>query len=782
MEEVMSYLFKGLERLEEARERIAGASFMAGLYEGRPDFDLLLPPEEPAEERAAGEAYCKTIQSFLTAHVDPDEIERTAKIPDSVLQGLFKLGAFGMKIPKEYGGLGFSYKNYGRVLTVIASWSNILALTVAVPQSIGIAMPILLFGNEQQKKTFLPRVAREDLSAFALTEPITGSDAANIRTEAVLDSTGQTFVVNGEKLWCTNGTIARYVTLIARVPARHTQQNGKRAWMPVSEGKDAEDRVHTAFILDMTSPGVQIRQRCQFEGCRGIENAHMTFRDVHIPADNLIGEIGKGLNYALTILNVGRAISIPALCLGMAKQAWQPTLDWANERYTFQKPLAERQTQQMRIGDMATTLFAMESLAQLVWHLADQKQFDIRIEAAIAKLFCSEETIRFLKDAQIIFGGMGYETAESKRVRGEPAFGIEQLVRDAEMNRIGEGATDILKPYVAREGLNSHLERARNLFNKGMTGRHRFTEFWRLLKFYVPWYGKQWTRRPLSSRHELQQAQVRSKLVFIEQASRRLARAIFYAMIMHRQALRDDQGRQNRIEAVGEDLLAIAATALNAESQERTAGHAELWELADELFRNARQRIDENIRGLIHNRDELVTVIGKNAFSGKYPSLSDGVVRRGLHDYLPKQKIPPSANKTVGVASSDPGNRDKLLVQMLTKRHACKLYTSMAEAIQDLIKRGFTANFEFLDKALRDVDSGRTFEAKALTIVEHHRFEGASDPDEMSVVYAVEGDDGTKGIIADAFGVYANPELGGFLNNVTIREECDMPPPVKIQT
>jgi alkylation response protein AidB-like acyl-CoA dehydrogenase len=634
----MSQLFKGLERIEEARERMSGLSFMAGLYDGRPDFDLLLPPEEPAEERAAGEAYCRTIQSYLTTHVDPAEIERTAKIPDYVLKGLLKLGAFGMKIPKEYGGLGFSYKNYGRVLTLISSWSNILALTVAVPQSIGIAMPILLFGNEQQKRTYLPRVAQEDISAFALTEPITGSDAANIMTEAVLDANGQTFVVNGEKLWCTNGTIAHYVTLIARVPARRGEQNGKKIWIPVPDGKGAEDRVHTAFILDMTSPGVHIRQRCQFEGCRGIENAHMTFHNVHIPADSLIGEIGKGLNYALTILNVGRAISIPALCLGMAKQAWQPTLDRMNARYTFQKPLAERQTQQMRVGRMAASLFAMESMAQLVWHLADHKRYDIRIEAAIAKMFCSEETIRFIKDAQIIFGGMGYETADSKRFRGEPAFGIEQLVRDAEMPRIGEGATDILRPYVAREGLNAHLERALNYFDERVTGIRRLTELRHLVRFYIPWYRRQWRRSAIPSRPEFQHPRVRPKLAFVERASRRLARAIFYAILFHRQALRDDQGRQNRIEAIGEDLLVIAATALYAERQEQAAGHPEVWDLAEEVFREAKQRIDQNIRELIRNQDDRVTAVGKRALSGKYPSLSGGVIQRGLQDYLIQQE------------------------------------------------------------------------------------------------------------------------------------------------
>ena len=634
----MTHLFKGLERIEEARERFTGESFMAGLFVGKPDFSLLLPPEESPEQKAAWEEYRPRLETFLKTHVDPDEIERTAKIPDSVFKGLFTLGAFGMKIPNEYGGLGFSYTNYGRALMLMASWSNILALTVAVPQSIGIAMPILLFGSDEQKRKYLPIVAREAISAFALTESVTGSDAANVQTEAVLDSSGTTFVVNGEKLWCTNGSIARYVTLIARVPAKRTQHDGRAVWVPVPEGKGGEDQVHTAFILDMDTPGVWVRQRCQFEGCRGIENAYMTFRDVRIPTANVIGEIGRGLKYALTILNVGRAISIPAICLGMAKQAWQPTLDRANQRLTFQKPLSERQTQRMRVGHMAANLFAMEALAFSVWRMADQHSYDVRIEAAIAKIFCSEQTIQFLKDAQIIFGGMGYETADSKRFRGEPAFGIEQLVRDAEMYRIGEGATDVLRPFVARESLNTHLERARNYFDERVTGVRRFTELRHLLRFYIPWYGSQWTRRLLPSQPVFQHPQVRPKLAFVERASRRLARRMFYAMVFRRLALRDDQGRQNRIEVVGEDLLTIVATTLYAERQEQTAGHPEGWDLAEEVFREATQRIEHNIRELIFNRDEPVTVVGKRALSGTYPSLSDGIIRRGLHDYLHREK------------------------------------------------------------------------------------------------------------------------------------------------
>ncbi len=634
----MGSLFKGFERIEEARDRLSGRSFMAGLFAGRPDFSLLLLPEEPPEQKEVWESYRPRLQTFLTTQVDPDEIERTAKIPDAVLKGLFALGAFGMKIPKEYGGLGFSYTNYGRALMLIASWSNILALTVAVPQSIGIAMPVLLFGSEEQKRKYLPLVASQAISAFALTESVTGSDAANVQTEAVLDAGGTGYRVNGEKLWCTNGTIARYITLIARVPAKKELRDGRTVWVPVPEGKGADERVHTAFILDMDLPGVRVRQRCQFEGCRGIENAYMTFTNVRVPAANVIGEVGRGLKYALTILNVGRAISIPAICLGMAKQAWQPTLDRANARVTFQKPLGERQTQRMRLGRMAADLFAMEALAFSVWRMADQHDYDVRIESAIAKIFCSERTIQFLKDAQIIFGGTGYETADSKRVRGEPAFGIEQLVRDAEMYRIGEGATDILRPFVAREALDPHLERARTYLEEETTGLRRLAKLGHLASFYIPWYLKQWMPRLLPSRPEFRHPGVRSKVRFVERASRRLARAMFYSVVWHRRALRDDQGRQNRIESIGEDLAAIAATVLYAEAQEQTTGHLDARDLADEVFREAKARVKRQIRTLISNRDARLTGLGIKTLGGTYPTLSAGIIARSLQDYRPSEE------------------------------------------------------------------------------------------------------------------------------------------------
>ena len=430
------------------------------------------------------------------------------------------------------------------------------------------------------------------------TEPMTGSDAANVRTEAVLDTTGSHFLVNGEKLWCTNGPIARYATLIARVPARRVERNGTIEWVPSPSGQGADDRVHSAFILDMAAPGVLVRQRCQFEGCRGIENAHIILKNVQVPVEHVIGDIGKGLKYALTILNVGRGISIPAICLGMAKQAWQPTLDRANTRVTFQKPLAERQTQQIRIGDMAGHLFAMEALSMLVWRWADQHRYDIRIEAAMAKIFCSEHTIRFLRDAQVIFGGMGYETANPRRraARRHSAssslFGCGNVSNRRRRNRY---LTALRGP---RRIPSDHVERAKGFYADDVSILDQTRQALKLARFYLPWYLRQWRRRPLPDRQEFTHLQVGPLAHHVERTSRRLAREVLYAMLRFRASFRDEQRLQNRIEAIGEDLLAMLAAVLYAERQTRIDGRTTVWELADSFCASAMQRVPQRLKEL----------------------------------------------------------------------------------------------------------------------------------------------------------------------------------------
>lgn len=621
----MAELFKGLQQIEQAREALRGSSFMTGLCLGRPDFSLLQPPPESAAEKKRGEAYCQKIEAFLKTHVDAQEIERSGEIGEPVLKGLLELGAFAMKIPQQYGGLGFSHANYGRVLTLIASWSNSLSLTVAVPQSIGIAMPVLLFGNQQQKDKYLPLVARQEISAFALTEPATGSDAANINTSAQLNQAGDAFIVNGEKLWCTNGAIARYITLIAKVPARRVEQHGQQAWQPVKAAEAAEASVHSAFIVDMHSAGVTVQQRCQFAGCRGIANAYMTFNEVSVPVANLIGELGAGLKYALSILNIGRAVSVPAICLGMAKQAWQPTLDRLQQRSTFGEPLANRQTQRIRVGQMATRLFAMQALCEQVWLMADQHSYDTRMEAAVCKIFCSEKTIQLLNDAQVIFGGVGYETAHSKQQRSEPAFNLEQLVRDAVMYRIGEGATDVLRPFVAREALGFHLQRARATLEQGLNMKR----LWQLLRFYVPWYLSQWRSGPVNISGVPDNSPARSVLQLVERYSRKFARAIAYAMLIRGEQLQQDQGRQNRIEKIAESLFMLAVCALHAQQLDTDSG----WRLLDELVRVEKKQLKRLLTEMVSNDDRQAEQLGQRALQRGFDELNVGIVRRGLADY-----------------------------------------------------------------------------------------------------------------------------------------------------
>jgi hypothetical protein len=267
------------------------------------------------------------------------------------------------------------------------------------------------------------------------------------------------------------------------------------------------------------------------------------------------------------------------------------------------------------------------------------------MEAAVAKIFCSETTIRFLKDSQTIFGGMGYETADSKRIRGEPAFGIEQLVRDVEMYRIGEGATDILRPFVAREALNMHLERAKNYFDEKITGFRRLVEIGRLVGFYVPWYLRQWMPGRLPCEPVFHHASVRSHLRVVERASRRLARAVWYALLSQRQAFQEDQGRQNRIEAVGEDLLLIAVTSLYAAQQQRMDPGQQLWDLVEEVVRGATSRIQLHIREMIRNHDRRTALIGAQALRGAYASFSKGVIARSLEDYRAPVDTPRAGDK-----------------------------------------------------------------------------------------------------------------------------------------
>src|SRR5213083_1295537 len=278
---------EALELAEAARDPLEDrGSFASNLFVGRYDFNRIHPyPAQTAEDRAAGEEFLRKLETYLREHVDADEIDRTGEIPQKNIDDLFAMGAFGVKIPKQYDGLGLSQVNYGRAAMLLGSWDANVTALVSAHQSIGVPQPLLLFGTEEQKKKYLPRVARREISAFALTEWNAGSDPANMSLRADPTENGSAFIINGEKLWCTNGTKAGVLVVMAKTAPKIV--NGK------------ERKQVTAFIVDIDTPGVEVVHRCHFMGLRALYNGVIRFKDVVVPRENILLAEGKGLKVAL---------------------------------------------------------------------------------------------------------------------------------------------------------------------------------------------------------------------------------------------------------------------------------------------------------------------------------------------------------------------------------------------------------------------------------------------------------------------------------------------------
>ncbi|MFL6095145.1 MAG: acyl-CoA dehydrogenase family protein, partial [Blastococcus sp.] len=277
-------------------------SFGKELFLGNFRLDLIHPqPELDPAAVEKGEAFLERLRAFLTDHVDRRQIERDARIPESVIQGLKELGALGMKIPEEYGGLGLSQVDYNRALAMAGTWHSSISTLLSAHQSIGLPEPLRLFGSEEQKRQWLPRLARDHISAFLLTEPDVGSDPARMSTTAVPTADGTGYRISGTKLWATNGAIADVVVIMAVVPTSEGHPGGI-----------------TAFICPYDRVGITVEHRNEFMGLKGIENSVTRFDDVFVPSEDIIGGEGKGLRIALTTLNTGR-LSLPAFCLSAVK-------------------------------------------------------------------------------------------------------------------------------------------------------------------------------------------------------------------------------------------------------------------------------------------------------------------------------------------------------------------------------------------------------------------------------------------------------------------------------
>ncbi|MFD0294001.1 acyl-CoA dehydrogenase family protein [Streptomyces sp. NPDC127118] len=588
-------------------------SFAKELFLGRFRLDLIHPhPLPPADDVRRGEAFLSRLREFCETRIDGALIEREARIPDEVISGLKELGALGMKIDPKYGGLGLTQVYYNKALALVGSVSPALGALLSAHQSIGVPQPLKIFGSQEQKDTFLPRLARTDISAFLLTEPDVGSDPARLATSAVPDGTD--YILDGVKLWTTNGVVADLLVVMARVPESEGHKGGI-----------------TAFVVDADSPGITVENRNAFMGLRGLENGVTRFHRVRVPAANRIGPEGAGLKIALTTLNTGR-LSLPAMCVGAGKWCLKIAREWSAVREQWGRPVARHEAVGAKISFIAATTFALEAVVDLASQMADENRNDIRIEAALAKLYGSEMGCLMADELVQIRGGRGFETADSLAARGERAVPAEQLLRDLRINRIFEGSTEIMHLLIAREAVDAHLKVAGDIIDPDKPLSAKAKAGANAAGFYARWLPRLVTGpgqlpRTYGEFNPPGHPDLAAHLRYVERASRRLARSTFYAMSRWQGRMETKQGFLGRIVDIGAELFAMSAACVRAELLRSTDDHGrEAYRLADVFCHQSRVRVEELFTRLWSNTDDLDRRLVDGVLSGAYTWLEEGVI------------------------------------------------------------------------------------------------------------------------------------------------------------
>ncbi|GAB2632838.1 acyl-CoA dehydrogenase family protein [Prescottella soli] len=619
---------------EEAREEgWEKPSFAKELFLGRFQLDLVhpFPRPAPAEEERT-KAFIAQLEEYCRG-LDGSVIERDARIPDEYVAGLAELGCFGLKVPTEYGGLGLSQVAYNRALMVASSVHPSVGALLSAHQSIGVPEPLKLAGTPAQKQAFLPRCAKGAVSAFLLTEPDVGSDPARMASTATPVDGGAAYLLDGVKLWTTNGVVAELLVVMARVPRSEGHRGGI-----------------SAFVVEADSPGITVERRNAFMGLRGIENGVTRLHRVRVPAENLIGREGDGLKIALTTLNTGR-LALPAMCAAAGKWSLKIAREWSAERVQWGRPIGEHGEVAAKISFIAATTFALEAVLDLSGQMADEGRNDIRIEAALAKLWASEMACQIADELIQIRGGRGYETAASLAARGERAVPAEQLLRDLRINRIFEGSSEIMRLLIAREAVDAHLTAAGDLADPKADMQHKAKAALGASGFYAKWLPHLVSGKGQLPNSYGEFGSLATHLRFIERNARKLARSTFYGMARWQAGMEKHQSFLGRIVDIGAELFAMSAACVRAEMErtEDPARGATATDLADAFCRQSRLRVERLFAALWENTDETDHRIARKVLGGEYTWLETGVLDQteGTGPWIAPWAPGPSAEENV---------------------------------------------------------------------------------------------------------------------------------------
>jgi len=582
---------------EESRETDwKNPSFMKELFLGNFRFDLIHPYPERTEWRPEFLAFFEEFRIFLRDEWDAVEVDHTGEYPPDKLAKLAEMGAFGMKIPTEYGGLGFDQLEYAQVMELLGCVDGNLTALLSAHQSIGVPQPLKLFGSDLLKKKYLPRCAAGEISAFALTEPEVGSDPARLTTSAELSEDGSYYLMNGTKLWCTNGTLAKMLVVMAMHPG-----SGKIS----------------AFVVETDSEGIKIEHRCRFMGLRALANAVITFKNVKVPAENLILKEGRGLKIALTTLNDGR-LSIPNTCVGTAKSCLQTVRTWGSERIQWGVPIGKHEALAHKISDIASTTFAMESIVKLTSYLSNDKKLDLRLESAACKEWNTWQGYHIIDETMQIRGGRGYETEKSLISRGEKPIAVERTMRDSRINKIFEGSSEIMHLLMAREAVDKHLQIAGAMVDRKSTVMDKLKALPGIALFYSWWYPTRWLKGLFTPSY-ISHGRYASHLRFVHRSAAKCARESFHGMMVYRDKMERKQMFLFRLVDVVNELFAMSASIARAIAMDKRKAPeaAAAAEAADHFCKKSRRVVQQRFHELWSNDDDAKVKFSRSVLKGE---------------------------------------------------------------------------------------------------------------------------------------------------------------------